>query len=408
MTGTYPEFGVTNPGRQIPVSIERPHKMLSVITSESSLRTVLDYYVETVSPLKRSYKTEIYRIKALSDILGDVALGAVTPMHVVAFRDKRLATLHPRDPAKTLATSTVKLELMLLSHVFSTAIAEWGMDALTNPVLKIRKPRSPPGRARRLTVDEEHKLLRAAARHPNPEFYAIVVLALETACRQGEILSISWENVNWSKRTVLLPMTKNGDAREVPLSRKAYAVFVNHPVRKPSGRIFTYSTSGLKSTWRFFIRSLGIDDFHFHDLRHCAISSLLERGLNTIEVAAISGHKSMAMLKRYSHLSAWKLTKKLDPKPRSRKMRPILRDQLPAYPALITRRSRRVDVDFFDFIDLRISACDEVTALKEAQMYLLRTMIGLLCDGAVPPVPSPPATVSLPSSRSRVEMISPL
>lgn len=382
--------------------------MLFIPRPESPLSAILTYYVQTISPTKRSHKTEIYRIKAISDILGDLTLEDVTPMHVVAFRDKRLATPHPRNPAKTLATSTVRLELMLLSHVYSTAITEWGMDTLTNPVLKIRKPKAPPGRARRLTALEEKKLLRAAIRHPNHEFFAIVMLALHTAMRQGEILGLLWENISWTKRTAFLPMTKNGDAREVPLSQKAYAILDGHLTRKSEGKVFTYTTSGIKSTWRFFVKQQAINDFHFHDLRHCAISSLLERGLNTIEVAAISGHKSMAMLKRYSHLFAYKLVAKLDPKPRRKKERPILRDHLPSYPALVTQRSRQVEVDFLDFIDLRISGRDEITAMEEAKTCLLRTMVGLLCDGEIPPSPSQPDKVVIPCSKSRVVMISPL
>ena len=215
--------------------------MLFVPNLSSSLSSILAYYVETVSVHKRSYKSEVYRIKAINDLMGQLTLGEITPMHVVAYRDKRLATPHPRNKDKTLATSTVKHELMLLSHLFSTAIAEWGMDSLVNPVLKIRKPKAPPGRSRRLTSREEKKLLREAYKHPNREFYAIIVLALETAMRQGEILSLLWENISWSKRTALLPMTKNGDTREVPLSKTAYDILSNHMTppafgRRPLGR----------------------------------------------------------------------------------------------------------------------------------------------------------------------------
>lgn len=382
--------------------------MLFIPTLESPLRSILIYYVETVSPLKRSYSSEVYRIKALKDLLGDLPLGEVTPMHVVAYRDKRLATPHPRIPERTLATSTVKLELMLLSHVYSTAITEWGMESLANPVMKIRKPKAPPGRTRRLSPQEERKILRGAYRHPNREFYAIIQLALHTAMRQGELLSMRWENVSWTKRTVLLPMTKNGEAREVPLSRAAYDILKTYLTPKAEGRVFTYTANGLKSSYRFFVQSLGIKDFHFHDLRHCAISSLLERGLNTIEVASISGHKSMAMLKRYSHLFAYKLVDKLDPKPRPKRERPVLRDHLPPYPALVTKFTHRVDVDFPDFLDLRVSDKDELRAIEEAKACLLRKMIGLLCDGSTLPPPSPPDAVSVPCEKTRVEMISPL
>lgn len=383
--------------------------MLFVPTPQTPLREILTYYVETISVKKKSYSTEVYRIKALTDLLGEIPFEELTPMHVVAFRDKRLATPHPRDSTKTLASSTVKLELMLLSHLYSTAVTEWGMENLANPVAKIRKPKVPSGRTRRLTATEEMKLLRAAARHQNRDFNAIIVLALETAMRQGEILALTWENIHWQKRTVHLPMTKNGDPRDVPLSRKAYGILHDYLARKPSGRIFeSYSTSGFKSTWRTFIRGLCIENFHFHDLRHCAISSLLERGLNTIEVASISGHKSMSMLKRYAHLSSWRLVEKLDPKPRAKRFRPVLREHLPPYPAIVTQHSHHIDLDFPDFINLRLSGKKEDDVLDNAKTQLLRTVVSLLCDGDDPPAPSSHEAVSVNNAKSRVVMISPL
>ena len=381
---------------------------LYIPREDSPLREILEYYVTTVSVTKRSYKTELYRIKALDDILGGLPLKGITPMHVVAFRDQRLATPHPRNPEQTLATSTVKLEMMLLSHVFSTAITEWGMGDLVNPVSKVRKPKAPPGRVRRLTPVEERKVLRSAWRHPNREFYAIIVLALETAMRQGEILSAMWQNVNWTRRTLHLSMTKNGDPRDVPLSRTAFDILTNHMKPQMEGRIFSYTANGLKSTWRFFIACIGIENLHFHDLRHCAISSLLERGLNTIEVAAISGHKSMAMLKRYSHLLSYKLVVKLDPKPRAKKERPILREQLQCYPAILTQRSRRVDVDFVDFVDLRVSGRDVSDACERAQSVLLTRLVKMLCDGVRIPAPGNVDAGGQHKMGARIQMISPL
>lgn len=373
------------------------------------LGEILNYYVCTVSIRKRSYTSEVHRIGALSKYLGHIQLGQVTPMDVSTFRDIRLSTKNPRNPSKTLATSTVKLELMLLSHVFTTAASDWGMDQLANPVARVRKPKVPPGRTRRLTAAEERKLLYAAARHSNPQFYAIVVLALETAMRQGEILSLRWENVHWNQRTVHLAMTKNGEQRNVPLSRKAYDILHDYLPRKSSGVVFdSYTSNGIKSAWRAFTKGAGIADFHFHDMRHCAISSLLERGLNTLEVAAISGHKSMSMLKRYAHLSSCHLVEKLDPKPRAKKFRPVLREQLPAYPAIVTRYCRRIDIDFPDFIDLRFSGTTEQQVMETARAKLLRTVVEALCNGTTPPAPSPADSISVESCKSSLVMISPL
>lgn len=114
------------------------------------------------------------------------------------------------------------------------------------------------------------------------------------------------------------------------------------------------------------------------------------------------------MLKRYSHLSAFLLVPKLDPKPRTKKDRPVLRDQLLPYPAVVTQHSRRFDIDFPDFLNLSFSGNNEVQVIENAKAHLLRAVVGLLCDGAVPPVPTPPDSIQLPSAKSRVEMISPI
>lgn len=380
--------------------------MLWVPTLNSPLKDVLQYYVETISIHKRSYKSEIYRVKGISELIGEIPFNQITPMHIVALRDKRLATLNVHG--KPLAASTVKHDLMMISHLFNTAISEWGMDALINPVTRIRKPKTPAGRTRRLSMAEEKRLLKAAHDHQNREFYAVVVIALETAMRQGEILSMQWENIDWHRKTVLLPITKNGDAREVPLSSVARDSIKTRLTVKKTGPVFSYTSSGIKSTWRGFIRGIGIEDFHFHDLRHCAISSLLERGLNAIEVATISGHRSMSMLKRYSHLDVTKLVGKLDPQPKSRKDRPILRKNLPAYPATVTKIYRKFNIEFHDFVDLKFTGNNLEFVMEQAKGGLLRHLVTSLCDGGTPQSPSNPDDILLQNKKSRIEMVSPL
>ncbi|MCD5327847.1 site-specific integrase [Chromobacterium piscinae] len=382
--------------------------MLYIPTCTTPLREALTYYVNTISVAKKSYQTEIYRIRPLQEHLGDLTLPEIERGHCVAYRDLRLASPHPRKPGCTLGPATVKLELMLLSHVFTMAISEWGMEDLSNPIEKLRKPKSPPGRVRRLTRAEERKLLPAARRHSNPEMYAIIVLALETACRQGELLAMTWENVSWKKRTVLLPQTKNGEVREVPLSERAQSILREYLSPQPDGKIFGYSAAGFKSSWRMLVQGLRIENLHFHDLRHEAISRLFELGLNTMEVSTISGHKSLAMLKRYAHLVASQIVPKLNPPRRRKAERSILRDQLPSYPAILTIYSRQVIVEFPDLEDLRVrsSRIDEAQAL--AQALLLQRLVRLLVDGRATPTPSPVGSLQLPSKKSQWVWISPL
>lgn len=363
-------------------------QLIIVPTSNDPLEVILDFYLKTVSVNKKSYKTEIYRMRSLKNLLGKIKFNEITPLHMISYRDHRLSMSHPRSKDKTLSGATVKLELMLMSHVFNTAITEWGMEDIKNPILKIKKPKVNPGRTRRLSEREEKALLNGALKHQNTELYAIIVIALETAMRQGEILFMEWENINWDKRTAMLPITKNGESREVPLSRAAFEILKNYLTPQKDGRIFTYSSSGLKSTWRDLVNILKIENFHFHDLRHCAISSLLERGLNSIEVASISGHKSMAMLKRYAHIQSYKLVEKLDPKFKAKKERPLLKSHFPPYPAIITRSSKKVFVEFPDFIDLRAAGRNEDKTVWDAQTFLLKKIVYMLCEGITPPVPS--------------------
>jgi len=225
---------------------------------------------------------------------------------------------------KGKSASTVRLELSLLSHMFTIAIKEWRVGLFYNPVANIRKPAPAKGRDRRLTEGEEAKLFKACNQHSNPMLGWIVRIALHTGMRAGEIKSLSRDQVNLSKRTVLLSDTKNGSARMVPLTREATAVLrevLNHPIRPLETNLIFWGEPGrdgkrrpyeFRPAWHRTIKDAGIDGLRFHDLRHEAVSRLVEMGLGDQEVAAISGHKSMQMLRRYTHLRAEDLVSRLD------------------------------------------------------------------------------------------------
>lgn len=141
----------------------------------------------------------------------------------------------------------------------------------------------------------------------------VVRFAIETGMRMGEILSLEWRYVDMVQRVATLPDTKTGDARRVPLSTAAITVISSLPRHFKDGRVFwTWKrTDSLENAWRRAVKAAGITDFRFHDLRHEAVSRLVERGLNVMEVSAISGHKTLQMLRRYTHLKAEELVKKL-------------------------------------------------------------------------------------------------
>ena len=207
------------------------------------------------------------------------------------------------------SANTIRLHIALLSHVFAVAKVEWEMEGLDNPVESVRKPKLPQGRERRLVDDEEARLL-AACQSVNPELAAIVRFAVETAMRQGEIVGMTWGMVDLRRRVVHLPDTKNGLARDVPLSSAAEQVLSALP-RRMDGKVWAYTQDGMRASWRRALTHAQIEGLTFHDLRHEATSRLFEKGLNPMQVAAITGHKTLQMLKRYTHLRAEDLAKML-------------------------------------------------------------------------------------------------
>ena len=218
----------------------------------------------------------------------------------------------------------MRLELALLSHLFTIAIKEWQLGLVYNPVMNIRKPPAGQGRNRRLSADEERILLKACDQYSNPMLGWIVRTALLTCMRAGEITSLRRDQVDLEHRVVRLTDTKNGSARTVPLSRKALwvlAAALDYPIRPLDTDLIFWGEPGrdgkrrayeFRMAWKKIIKDTKIANLRFHDLRHEAVSRLVEAGLGDQEVASISGHKSMQMLKRYTHLRAEDLVARLD------------------------------------------------------------------------------------------------
>ena len=283
-----------------------------------TVETALARYDKEITPSKKPFtqRGEKGKAKHLKAFFGKYSLAAVTPDLVATYRDKRLEA--------GMANNTVRLELALLSHLFTVAIQEWGIGLAYNPVANIRKPSAGAGRNRRLTKDEETRLLAASDKHSNPMFGWLVRLALETGMRSNELVTLTRNQVDTDRRLVRLDNTKNGSARTVPLSTAAAKVFeraLSHPIRPIDTDLVFFGEPGkdgkrrpytFRKIWDNLKHELELVDLHFHDLRHEAVSRLVESGFGDQEVAAISGHKSMQMLKRYTHLRAEDLVSKLD------------------------------------------------------------------------------------------------
>jgi len=279
------------------------------------LSEALDKYNDTESKKKKgdSYRRECSLAKQIKKYpLSNLPLSKIRSADVATFRDQRL---------KDVGVNSVRLSLALLGHVFTVAIQEWHMDYLDNPVHKIKKPSvHKTARDRRLVGDEEKRLLASAVEYGG-SIADIINLALETAMRQGEIVSIKPEHVDLEKRLIHLFDTKNGEARSIPLSLKATAI-MRSVMGSPEASMFSLTDGeGVRTAWQRVCSRAKSEDrkevqpltnLRFHDLRHEATSRLFEKGLSTEQVMSITGHKTYSMLARYTHLKADDLVKLLD------------------------------------------------------------------------------------------------
>lgn len=340
--------------------IEREHQRGNVAAlrqeaQRTSVSDALDLYLSGPVAQMRSGKARSGYLERARAAFGRQFLAGVRAVDVAAWRD--------RLTSDGLAPQTVLHHLTALSGFFSYVERELSIELPAgNPVSKVRKPRQPKARDRRLRPGELDALMRAAvAPGAATGLQQIITLAIETSMRLGELIGLEWSRVDLKRRTAHLIDTKNGESRTVALSTAAIKAFKALP-RRIDGRVLPWKTvSGFETIWQRCIkrarrehvhrvlaeelRAKGLDaqaelravvykhtqpsprtvtllakieredpflvDLRFHDLRHEATSRLFEKGLGIMEVASMTGHKSLAMLKRYTHIEAEKLAKKL-------------------------------------------------------------------------------------------------
>lgn len=265
-----------------------------------TLADLIDRYTRDVTPTKKSGAKQDQQLAWWRGQLGVYFLKDVTPALVAETRDKLAATPTPRGEPRSGAS--VNRYLAALSHAFTVAVREWGwLDS--SPVVKVSRRKEAQGRVRYLVDDERARLLAACADGP-AYLRPVVGLALATGMRQGEILGLRWPDVDLTRAHLTLHDTKNGDRRGVPLAGAALADLREWAKvrRLDDDRVFP-GTSNFRRAWMTAVRRAGLDDFRFHDLRHSCASYLAMNGATPSELAAILGHKTLAMVKRYAHVS---------------------------------------------------------------------------------------------------------
>ena len=352
--------------RDIENKMDRSIFVDRAIAESTTFTDAADRYVKEVLPNKRSGARDKYRLNALTEEFGSYSLASITPSMISAFRDKRLAL--------GLSAQSVVHDINMMSRIFKTAVLDWGIPLASIPTTLVRKPAVSNARTRRLVADEEVRLLAAIDQGENPCVKPIVILAIETAARQSELLSMTWKDINLKKRIARLRGTdgrelKNKDTfRDVPLSSRAVKALDALP-KTLRGPVFPVTAEAFKQSWQRAVKrarltyeketllarlitrgfsdkeakaetrkvlvlggrrpakptpprtetlkitaALADDpllvDLHFHDLRHEATTRLAEK-LQMHELMKVIGHKGTRMLARYYHPRAEDLAKKL-------------------------------------------------------------------------------------------------
>ena len=267
---------------------------------------VIDKYVEEVLVLKpKSYKDQLQQLNYWKEKLGSYKLTEISSS-LIAEHKNLLA--RGKTPRGIRSKATVNRYLAVLSHVFTVSVKEWEY-CKENPVSNVSRFKEGRGRARYLSDEERERLLVACRGSENEYLYIIVVLALSTGARRNEIVSLKWDQVDLDREAITLYETKNGEIRVLPIQGHAKSLIEDLARFSNSRDGYLFPSKiidapvDITKSWRTALKTTGIADFRFHDLRHSAASYLAMNGASLNDIAEILGHKTLAMVKRYAHLS---------------------------------------------------------------------------------------------------------
>jgi integrase len=233
--------------------------------------------------------------------LGDYTLATITAEVLSRHRDKL-------QTEEGLSPSTVNRYLSALSTAFNNAVKEWHWLP-DNPLARVSKKPEPRGIVRYLSDDEREALLGACRASEYKPLYLMVLFAITTGMRRGELFGLRWQDVDFDRGIAVLQNTKNGDRRSVLIVPEVAELLREHGKVRKLGNDLVFATADPGERWLFYkawyaaLEAAKVKGFRFHDLRHTAASYLAMSGATTAEIAAVLGHRTLAMVKRYAHLS---------------------------------------------------------------------------------------------------------
>jgi len=284
-------------GRHFKTLEAKKHTVTEMIDRYLSVANLTKTQDEHVGLHLRRWKTEI----------GYFLLSDVTADTITQVKDKLLNEVVRTD--KKRSPTTVLRYMASLSTVFSTAVNDWKWLE-DSPMRTIKKPKAARGRVRFLDDDERQRFLTACQQSSHKTLYLCVILALSTGMRQGELMGLKWHDVSFKDEVIFLHETKNGERRRVPLAGHGLELLKEHSkIRRLDtdllfpGIIHKTKPIDLRKPFENALKTAEIDDFHWHDLRHCTASYLAMNGASLAEIAEVLGHKTLSMVKRYAHLS---------------------------------------------------------------------------------------------------------
>ena len=278
-------------------------------SKKKTVADLVDRYVSDVCPEKKDGAKTARQLEWWKAEHGFRVLAEMTPEMLVEARDSLARAKGPTG--KKRSGATVNRYCAALSVALTMATREWGW-LRENPMRRVTKRKEARGRVRFLSDEEHERLLPACKESSFSYLYPIVVLALSTGMRRGEILALRWKDVDLKRGRVTLEDTKNGDRRGVPLKGEALSLLVEISKVRLLGddRVFL-EASNVGERFSRAVRTAGVHDFRFHDLRHSCASYLAMNGCTPSEIAGVLGHRTLAMVKRYAHLSDAHLDQKV-------------------------------------------------------------------------------------------------
>ena len=277
-----------------------------------SCKEAAQHYMETHSIHKKIVRCETSRLRILIKRWGNLPIEQINKAAILQLRDDLLS--------RGRSGETINHYFNTISKLFQMLVGDWDIP-ITNPIKGIKRMPPSPGRSKRVTAEIEGMLLEGCNALSLPLLSSILIFAIETGMRRGEIINLSWDDIDLPNRKAYLHTTKNGEPRQVPLAKRAIATLESME-RSICGKVFPMTYECLrsqfdrikehtKSKWAGYGKN-PFEDLRFHDLRHEALSRLSDAGLNVIELSYISGHKTLGMLKRYTHPSHQAIFMKLD------------------------------------------------------------------------------------------------